>query len=213
MIKALAALFMLIDHIGAILYPQVVGLRVIGRLSMPLFAYCIARSFYFTEQKGTTKKYARDLFLFAVVSQMPFTLMKGSFALNIGFTWLFALCLMKTVVTEKRPLVLGGVITVIIFAAIRIPMDYGLYGVLYPAMLYLCLFHRNSLILAFSGMNALYALHVLLGGGQRQIFSLAALPVLLIAKRYDARIRLPRRFFYWFYPVHIAALLVARKLF
>ena len=73
MIKILAALFMLIDHIGMIFFPENYLLRIIGRVSMPLFAYCIARGFYFSEQKGTTGRYARNLFLFAAVSQVPFT--------------------------------------------------------------------------------------------------------------------------------------------
>lgn len=63
MIKILAALFMLIDHIGMIFFPENYLLRIIGRVSMPLFAYCIARGFYFSEQKGTTGRYARNLFL------------------------------------------------------------------------------------------------------------------------------------------------------
>lgn len=39
-IKILAALFMLIDHAGLILFPEIIILRYIGRLSFPLFAFC-----------------------------------------------------------------------------------------------------------------------------------------------------------------------------
>ena len=68
MIKALAALFMLIDHIGMILFPQAYVLRIVGRLSMPLFAYSVARGFYYSDTKGKAKRYARNLLIFAVVS-------------------------------------------------------------------------------------------------------------------------------------------------
>ncbi len=33
---------MLIDHLGAVLFPEVIILRMIGRLSFPIFAYLIA---------------------------------------------------------------------------------------------------------------------------------------------------------------------------
>lgn len=90
MIKTLAALFMLIDHLGLILFPESYWLRIIGRISMPLFAYCIARGFYFSEKKDRIKYYLHKLVLFSVVSQIPFTILAvkiyEEFSLNIGFT-------------------------------------------------------------------------------------------------------------------------------
>ena len=41
-LKILAMLTMTIDHIGVILLPQYRFLRIIGRLSMPIYAYMIA---------------------------------------------------------------------------------------------------------------------------------------------------------------------------
>lgn len=211
MIKILAALFMLIDHIGLILFPEVYWLRIIGRLSMPLFAFCIARGFHFSEQKGTTARYARNLFLFAAVSQIPFTVLsiciEGAFSLNIGFTWLLSVLFMKALMSEKRPFALGGMCSLIFLIALAVPMDYGLYGVLYPSIFYLFMYYTDKPQYAFLGMTALYALYAVIGGGQMQVFSLAAFPVLIIAKRQDEKLTLPRRFFYWFYPLHIAGLL------
>jgi hypothetical protein len=213
-IKVLAALFMLIDHIGMILFPQIYILRIIGRLSMPLFAYCIARGFYFSEQKGTTMKYARNIFLFAVVSQIPFTVLsiwvEGAFSLNIGVVWLLSICLMKAFVTEKRPLYLGVTCGLIFLIALAVPMNYGLYAVLYPSVFFLYMFRVNKPQYAFLGMAILYAFNVFMSGGQIQVFTLVAFPVLLIAKKHDDIIKPSRRFFYWFYPVHIAVLLAIK---
>lgn len=41
-LKLIAALTMLIDHIGVILLPNVAILRVIGRLAFPIYAFMIA---------------------------------------------------------------------------------------------------------------------------------------------------------------------------
>ena len=43
---------MTIDHIGAMLFPQAVWLRVIGRLAFPLFSYCIAEGCRYTRNKA-----------------------------------------------------------------------------------------------------------------------------------------------------------------
>ncbi len=37
-LKIIACVSMLVDHIGMILFPDVVALRIVGRLAMPLFA-------------------------------------------------------------------------------------------------------------------------------------------------------------------------------
>ena len=237
MIKLLAALFMLIDHIGAILFPQSVGFRIIGRISMPLFAYCVARGFYYSERKGTTGRYAKNLAIFSVVSQLPYAIWhQGALPLNIGFTWLMAVGVLKATVEmaeglcgcygaeKSTPATAGGrkfffiaawilVITVMTGVAAFGPIEYGLSGVLYPSLFYLFLFRWNRPQYVFLGMTALYAIYGLMEGSVMQVFSLAAWPVLLIARRYDDKIGLPRRFFYWFYPAHISALLILRGVF
>jgi hypothetical protein len=41
-IKWIAILTMVIDHLGLFFFPQVIWLRIVGRLSFPLFAWLIA---------------------------------------------------------------------------------------------------------------------------------------------------------------------------
>ena len=68
LLKAMAFLTMLTDHVGYIFFPSVMWLRIIGRLGFPLFAYCLAVGFVYTK---SVKKYALRLLIFSVVSQ-PF---------------------------------------------------------------------------------------------------------------------------------------------
>ena len=51
-LKILAMVCMTIDHIAAMLFPQAVWLRVIGRLAFPLFSYCIAEGCRYTRNKA-----------------------------------------------------------------------------------------------------------------------------------------------------------------
>ncbi len=108
--KYLAALFMVIDHIGAVLYPNEIIFRIIGRLAMPIFAYGIAMGFIHT---SSLKKYIIRLGIFTAVSQPFFMLMGyseyGRFTgTNIGATFLIA-CLVLTLVTRKINWVNGDI--------------------------------------------------------------------------------------------------------
>ena len=45
LLKIIAAVTMLIDHAGLMLFPQATWMRAVGRLAFPLFAFCIAEGF------------------------------------------------------------------------------------------------------------------------------------------------------------------------
>ena len=60
MIKLIAAVCMLVDHIGYIFFPEQLIWRLIGRISMPLFAYSIARGYEYSRQKNTCLLYTSD---------------------------------------------------------------------------------------------------------------------------------------------------------
>ncbi len=59
-LKVIAAVFMAADHIGAELFPQLDILRIIGRLSFPIFAFFIYEGCKYTHSKP---KYLARIFL------------------------------------------------------------------------------------------------------------------------------------------------------
>ena len=65
-LKFLAAAFMLVYHIGYLLFPQVVFLRIVGRISMPLFAFALSEGCRYTKNKT---KHFLLLFALAVLCQ------------------------------------------------------------------------------------------------------------------------------------------------
>lgn len=107
-IKIIATITMLIDHIGFVLFPENILLRIIGRVSMPLFAFQIAVGF---EKTKSREKYILRMLIFALVSQIPFSLMYDTqgitaplnmrfYLFNFTFTFIFTRkC--KTTVPEK----------------------------------------------------------------------------------------------------------------
>ena len=71
MLKFIACILMLIDHIGAVIFPRVIILRMVGRLSFPIFAYLIAVGY---SKTNSFYRYLYRLLIFAVASQVPFSL-------------------------------------------------------------------------------------------------------------------------------------------
>lgn len=219
MIKLIAALTMLIDHIGCIFFPEVFSFRIVGRLSMPLFAYCIARGFYYSRQHGSVRKYLRNMLILALVSQLPFRLMIGS-GLNIGFTWLASLLLLAVGAKKYRtplprfvvPVVTGAAVLLLVWGG-WLPVDYGIYGIATPLLFY-ALIKRNK----ESTMN--YVLVLLIGwafyvlvqrGSLAQLASVPSAFLLTVSKKYDGKVKLPKWAFYAFYPLHLAVLIAVRS--
>lgn len=104
MIKLVAAVLMAIDHIGLVFFPNSIYWRLIGRLSMPLFAYSIARGYRHSRENKTLNRYLFNMFVFAVISQIPYYLVAGE-GTNIGFTWAFSLLLLMNLdrAEKSRP--------------------------------------------------------------------------------------------------------------
>lgn len=74
-LKLIAIITMLIDHIGAVFIPGnsqlYLLMRIIGRLAFPIFAFLIVEGFFHTSD---IKKYLTRLGIFALISEIPFDL-------------------------------------------------------------------------------------------------------------------------------------------
>lgn len=207
-----------VDHWDAVYYVYL-AMRCIGRLAFPIYCFLIVEGFVHTRN---VKKYAFRLFLFALISEVPFDLaVKNSFwdfsYNNVFFTLCIGLIVIalvdainKRISIRKedqtlRYLVLFGrcvLDAVIIFAGMLLAeyglnTDYGAGGVVTIVLLYLL---RNNRAVAFS--VAVIILAVMCGAVELFAF-LALVPVLLYNGQ---RGRQSKYFFYAFYPAHLLIL-------
>lgn len=218
-LKGIAAALMLTDHVGAILLPEVLALRCVGRLAFPIFAFFIAEGYAHTRDFG---RYFRRMAILAVVSEIPFNLENGAVfdpaRQNVLFTFCLALLTLRGLEALGRERGFGrwagcGLVLAAGFAAGELlRTDYGGWGVVTVALLYLCRdgkYAKLWLLLAMAAVNGLGmgSLTMPVFGGEMpiQIFAVAALPVIWLYNG-QAGPKGLRRAFYVFYPAHLLVL-------
>ena len=102
-LKLLAMALMLCDHLWATVVPGNNWLTAVGRLAFPIFAFQVAEGFFLTHDR---KKYLGRMFIFALISEIPFNLMYYSsvvfpFHQNVMFTFCLAILLMMAMEKAK----------------------------------------------------------------------------------------------------------------
>lgn len=226
-IKIIALITMVIDHIGHILYPYNPDLRIIGRTTFPLFSFLIA---YHLSQKDLFKKYILRLLPFAILSTLliaPFeVLIKGYFRLNIFWSFLVAIAplfiIKKTKNFKKYLRIFITTLGFILFASISFLCDYKLCGFLLTIFFYAYFKTKKIVFIPFLILTALIlnSDHLLLYPKIILSFMAATvLPVLLILwqSKYislnQKRFLKPWWIFYLFYPVHFLVLYLIKLIY
>lgn len=130
-LKLIACVSMLIDHVGAIFFPQIILLRIIGRLAFPIFCFLLVEGAYYTRDP---KRYAFRLFIGALLSELPFDfLFFGSITLrhqSVMVTLLIGY--LSLLVLKRCRNYLQSLLSVIPFALLAefLGSDYGGIGIL-----------------------------------------------------------------------------------
>lgn len=225
-LKVIAMVTMVIDHMGAVLFPEVPYLRLIGRISFPIFTWLLVMGFMHT---SNLKKYLLRMGIFAVISEIPFDLaMSGNVTFqgqNIYFTLLLdivMLCLLKKGLDEgRRTAVRFGVIAAAMLLAGVLKFDYKCTGPVLAAVFYLyvrngkpgltggfLLFCMSNLLIPFVSGSSIMNIYVWIGAAaaiSTEILGILAIPLIC---NYNGvrRWKKGKYIFYIFYPIHLLIL-------
>lgn len=213
-LKLLACFTMLIDHIGAVFFPQLQGLRIIGRLSFPLYCFLLAEGIHYTR---SPVKYGLRLLLVAILTELPYDLLfRGEFTwaknsvmvtLLLGFCGGIASKYCSGFFHYLAPLPF-------ILLGRYLGSTYGMYGV--AMIIMFCLTRPFSCRLSVQ-----FVLMVLLslrmagfpGRLGTQFYAIAAmLPIALYSGEKRSHSKALQWAFTLFYPVHILILLLIRSI-
>lgn len=211
-LKIIALVSMLIDHATAIFvnYYDYQGLynvgRCIGRLAFPLYCFLLVEGFCYTRN---IKKYCFRLFLFAILSEVPFDLAFSYTVVNMGhqnvfFTLLLGILLiwnLDRILKRKNTNWIGNVLNLVGAIAVYmiscfINADYGVYGVLLIVLFYLFRGNKGKVAASNIGFNFVFSL-----GSIRQLAGVCSVPIISL---YNGKKGVSLKyFFYLIYPLHL----------
>ena len=225
MLKIIAAALMLVDHIGMLLFPNIIIFRIIGRLSFPIFAFLIAEGCKHTRSK---LRYFLTVFSFGAAIQAVYSIFTKSLDMNILLTFSVSIAIICALSdfkgrvyaedTTRAKLILSGLsVIALIFASYAVSLfvrfDYGFIGFMTPVAA--SLFHKPKnapymfdrldtlpVSLASMGVSLLF---LSFSNQPIQFFSLLSLPILMLYSGERGRFRM-KYFFYLFYPLHLLLL-------
>ncbi len=223
-LKLIAMVTMVIDHVADAYFKKTTEFNLIGRIAFPIFAFQISEGYTHTKN---LKKYFLRLFLFAIISQIPFMLFRSIFAndvcLNIFFTLFFgmlAIFAYDNMLKSSLQLVKNNKVNTYIKYAIGVffaiiigilaellKFDYGFFGI---AIVFIFYAFRNNKILMTTFFSILciirYAINILMYGYNNLYILLCLftiLPIVFILLYNGKQGKKIKYFLYAFYPVHL----------
>ena len=206
-LKILAMIAMTCDHVGMLIFPRLLWLRMIGRLALPIYAFLIAEGCRHTRDR---KKYLLRLLGMGALCQAVYLLAMGAlyqcilitFSLSVISIGLYDAVERENTAGARIRLALGT--GAIFFLCTVLPdllphtdfeIDYGLPGVLLPVLIYGA---------GTPGLLLGVALVALKYGGI-QWLGLLAVPLLLTYNGQRGKANLGK-LFYWYYPIHLVVI-------
>ena len=225
-LKILGAIFMLIDHVGVILFPNVKVLRIIGRLAFPIFAFMIAEGCRYTKNK---LRYFLTIFILGFMCQVVYYLYDKKLKMSILITFslsilaVYSLQFVKESLFNKKYGVFVKISSIIAFIAVIagiyylnqiFSIDYGFWGCLAPLFASLLVKPNNVNFKVWDVIDNKFTRLIIFGigliilaieMGNNQIYSLLSLLILFLYSGKKGKANL-KYFFYVFYPLHLVCL-------
>ena len=217
-LKTIALVSMIIDHtafvfsakfpgalfsIGSKSYSAYSIMRWIGRLAFPIYCFLLVEGFLHTKDR---KKYALRLFIFALISEIPFNLannMKTAYSGQNVFFTLFLGCLGMMCVEyfrSDRPKMLFSLIA-LLAVSLLLKADYGITGFCFIMMMYAL--REQKILQTVVGCGIL---------SSTWIAGLAFIPINLYnGERGFIKGRALQYCYYAIYPVHLLILYLIKR--
>lgn len=212
-LKIIACAAMLIDHIGAVFFPDWFLLRIVGRIAFPIFAFLLTQGYIHT---GNLKNYFIRLGIFAVLSEFPFRLAFHSGSHNIFFTLFIGLGTVHIVQQLKQNWLSKILVILLGILAQILNTDYGLYGILTIYFFYLYQKEERWRNLSFILLNVVYHIPLipsLFIKGVEIFIQMFSTVSLWIIHQYNGEQGRPLKYwFYVFYPGHLFLIIGVRFL-
>ena len=214
-LKLIAAITMLIDHVGMMFFPRQMIFRIIGRIAFPIFAFMIAEGCHYTKNR---LRYFLSVFLLGAMCQAVYYVFAKDTNMNILLTFSCAIpvvYLLQTWRSSQQHWLLipfGAAVAAIYVLNQHVYFHYGFGGMMIPVLVTLCYPAKGNPISTLRHilnivMLAVGLLLVCLESYYIQYYCFFSLPLLILysGQRGNGKFKYA---FYLFYPLHLVALQV-----
>ena len=218
-LKIIACIFMVIDHIGFFLFPKVYVLRMLGRISFPIFAFLLVEGCYYTKNK---LRHLLVMIGFAAIIQAGLYIgtRMVSFSIFIPFSIAVLVCYLIDYIDKfirNKKIILSILLIVLscLILGFSIYIDnisylfynnYGIYGFLVPVVMYLIRkyikYLNLSIILCAIVLCISMVLMHFFTSWLYQLYGIIGCLLILAYNGKKGKLNL-KYFFYIFYPAHL----------
>jgi len=203
MLEIIAMATMLIDHIGAVFFPELVFLRIIGRISFPIYCFLLVRGYHHT---SSFRKYLLRLILLAIVSQPIYTRLFDEVRLNVIFTLAVCLIILKLLEEFKIQHIVITILLSLILATGF--FEYGTYAI-FLVLVYRFVEKPYMILLAHLAVNFAYTFYY---AWIQQLSILGSIIIIWYLQGLLPGVEINRIPYRVFYPVHLFCLLAIEAL-
>lgn len=227
-LKIVAIFAMLIDHMGVVIYPGISELRVIGRMALPIYAWCLVVGSVKTHDP---LRYGLRLLILAVLSQPLYMVALNHSWTDFSVLFLLLIGLIAIEGIRRRFLLSqfwAPALCYILLGVIKV--DYGWRGLTFILLLYLVRQSKSGLVCSYlayalfwgaasSTVSVLFGYQLTFLGwiGVGTVLtaffhlqSMIWLSLPLIALPTRTGIQLPKWLGYALYPAHLLILILMR---
>ncbi len=165
LLKIIAILTMLIDHMGILLFPDYDFMRTIGRISFPIFCYFIANGYTYTSNR---RNYFFRILGFAFISQIPYMWLSygatlNPFHFNVLFLFAYSIVVLHFIDKFKDNRIVATLITIsltVIPLALELMIkdfafSYNYYGIILVVIFYIFNGENKKILFSFLLLSAL----------------------------------------------------------
>lgn len=220
-IKYLAVISMLCDHIAYAFLPSsstiYMAMRMFGRIAAPSMCFVLAQGFIHTSNR---KKYFIRLFVFALISQLPFSYFGfGSYTGPIGnviFTLACAFAIMAVIENINKIGRVPAIVAIVLLLFLSMLSDWLVFAPMFTLSIYLNKDSKDRQALGYlivSLISFAAGTYFAIKNGQiwqYQFWQLGTVLVIPIIYAYNgkpgSKAAFNKWFFYIFYPAHLMIL-------
>lgn len=218
-LKIIASISMVLDHLGLVIFPGQIIFRILGRIGLPIYAFLIAEGCRHTRNR---KKYLGLIAAMGIAFQLFYWFFMNDLYQGILITFSLSISLIfsmesfiknKSIINRISMLI---IISALLFIAVGCPIifrqygfviDYGMWGILMPVLIYFIPNKKLRILflivfLLFMGYNSHFSHVDPLLNACVKWGSLFSIPFLALYNGERGRTKM-KYFFYIFYPLHL----------